>query len=187
MPGPSAQDRWADIRKNTAERAAQRHFTSAEPVLGSRLAEFPIPKGRGSEDGREEETIQSRVARIKVRVAELIAGQTSESRPELTQKSKPETVQESRSVDLPAVSASGLTVEELSDFKPNDDEQVPPVRPHDVEYPKSNSSSDLDEAEFQELLMKRREEKRRRKMTSGSVGKRTISETIRSDNDQEDI
>ncbi|KAK5663695.1 hypothetical protein OQA88_4126 [Cercophora sp. LCS_1] len=54
------QDRWAQIRKNAAERAAQRQ---------------PGPEERKpldlDDDASSEETIESRVARIKARVAEL--------------------------------------------------------------------------------------------------------------------
>ncbi|KAK4162564.1 hypothetical protein QBC43DRAFT_77729 [Cladorrhinum sp. PSN259] len=71
-----AQDRWAQIRKNAAERAAQRGPASPEPVPRSRPADFPIPRKKDSDDTiSEEETIESRVARIKARVAELTGGQ----------------------------------------------------------------------------------------------------------------
>ncbi|KFY35675.1 hypothetical protein V494_05703, partial [Pseudogymnoascus sp. VKM F-4513 (FW-928)] len=52
-------DRWAQIRKNAAERAAARQ--SEEKSAGT--------DGEGETSG--EETIESRVARIKARVAEL--------------------------------------------------------------------------------------------------------------------
>lgn len=51
-----------------------------------------------------------------------------------------------------------------------------------------SDETDLDETEYREFLTKRREEKRRRRMTSGSsVGKRTITESIGSDTDREDL
>lgn len=51
-----------------------------------------------------------------------------------------------------------------------------------------SDETDLDEAEYRHFLTKRREEKRRRRMTSGSsVGKRTITESIGSDTDREDL
>ncbi|KAK4198814.1 hypothetical protein QBC40DRAFT_88934 [Triangularia verruculosa] len=50
-----------------------------------------------------------------------------------------------------------------------------------------SDETDLDEAEYREFLIKRREEKKRRRMTSGSIGKRTISESIGSDTDLEDL
>ncbi|KAK4035384.1 hypothetical protein C8A01DRAFT_38122 [Parachaetomium inaequale] len=53
------QDRWAQIRKNAAERAAYRQATQPARVSG------------GFTDDSSEETIESRVARIKARVAEL--------------------------------------------------------------------------------------------------------------------
>ncbi|KAI9927748.1 hypothetical protein MW887_002600 [Aspergillus wentii] len=56
-----SQDRWAQIRKNAADRAAQAQ--QAEP----RLSEDPTDDG----DTSGEEAIESRVARIKARVAEL--------------------------------------------------------------------------------------------------------------------
>ncbi|KAI9751447.1 MAG: hypothetical protein M4579_006057 [Chaenotheca gracillima] len=59
----SPQDRWAQIRKNAAERAATR---------ASEEQSRPSQGGR-TDDGETsgEETIESRVARIKARVAEL--------------------------------------------------------------------------------------------------------------------
>ncbi|KAF2742636.1 hypothetical protein M011DRAFT_472098 [Sporormia fimetaria CBS 119925] len=59
-----AQDRWAQIRKNAAERAAR---LSEEQSRRTRSQ-----SGRTDEsETTEEETIESRVARIKARVAEL--------------------------------------------------------------------------------------------------------------------
>lgn len=46
---------------------------------------------------------------------------------------------------------------------------------------------DLDEAEYTVFLLKQRDERRRRRMTSGSISKRTISESIGSDTDTEDL
>jgi len=58
-------DRWAQIRKNAAERAAQRQ--TEEQKGGG-----PVPRAeRDDGDTSGEETIESRVARIKARVAEL--------------------------------------------------------------------------------------------------------------------
>ncbi|EFX00818.1 morphogenesis protein [Grosmannia clavigera kw1407] len=61
---PPALDRWAQIRKNAADRAAQRQ-TEVPPSTT-----YTKPKGAG-EAASGEETIESRVARIKARVAEL--------------------------------------------------------------------------------------------------------------------
>ncbi|KAK4128899.1 hypothetical protein N657DRAFT_45289 [Parathielavia appendiculata] len=58
------QDRWAQIRKNAAERAAQRQAAQPARASGSLIGD----------DNSSEETIESRVARIKARVAELTAG-----------------------------------------------------------------------------------------------------------------
>ncbi|KAK4105389.1 hypothetical protein N658DRAFT_482892 [Parathielavia hyrcaniae] len=58
------QDRWAQIRKNAAERAAQRQAVQPARTSGSLIGD----------DNSSEETIESRVARIKARVAELTAG-----------------------------------------------------------------------------------------------------------------
>ncbi|KAL8670273.1 MAG: hypothetical protein Q9168_005175 [Polycauliona sp. 1 TL-2023] len=65
-PSP-AQDRWAQIRKNAAERAAasQQNEESAGRVSATERTD----DGDGETSG--EETIESRVARIKARVAEL--------------------------------------------------------------------------------------------------------------------
>ncbi|KAK3341089.1 hypothetical protein B0T25DRAFT_329919 [Lasiosphaeria hispida] len=60
------QDRWAQIRKNAAERAAQR--TSGQP--DEKVAGLGRPF-EADDDTSGEETIESRVARIKARVAEL--------------------------------------------------------------------------------------------------------------------
>ncbi|OIW26174.1 DUF1708-domain-containing protein [Coniochaeta ligniaria NRRL 30616] len=65
QPAAVVQDRWAQIRKNAAERAAQRQGAADRP---------PAPPGKpadADEDTSGEETIESRVARIKARVAEL--------------------------------------------------------------------------------------------------------------------
>jgi len=59
------QDRWAQIRKNAAERAAQRQ--SEEQSRGGYSGKTDVDDGETS----GEETIESRVARIKARVAEL--------------------------------------------------------------------------------------------------------------------
>ncbi|KJZ77455.1 hypothetical protein HIM_03179 [Hirsutella minnesotensis 3608] len=62
--GPGVQDRWAQIRKNAAQRAATRQRDDRAVVPG-KAAEA------GDEETNGEETIESRVARIKARVAEL--------------------------------------------------------------------------------------------------------------------
>ncbi|KAI4258130.1 MAG: hypothetical protein L6R42_005282 [Xanthoria sp. 1 TBL-2021] len=66
-PPSPAQDRWAQIRKNAAERAAaaQQNEEQAGRVSGAERTD----DGDGETSG--EETIESRVARIKARVAEL--------------------------------------------------------------------------------------------------------------------
>ncbi|KAL8774820.1 MAG: hypothetical protein Q9209_000759 [Squamulea sp. 1 TL-2023] len=68
-PPSPAQDRWAQIRKNAAERAAaaaaQQKEEQARRVSGVERTD----DGDGDTSG--EETIESRVARIKARVAEL--------------------------------------------------------------------------------------------------------------------
>ncbi|KAH8682159.1 hypothetical protein BX600DRAFT_505773 [Xylariales sp. PMI_506] len=56
------QDRWAQIRKNAAERARQ---------TDTQGREAPSKPTDAGEDANGEETIESRVARIKARVAEL--------------------------------------------------------------------------------------------------------------------
>ncbi|KAJ4398562.1 hypothetical protein N0V85_006249 [Neurospora sp. IMI 360204] len=70
------QDRWAQIRKNAAERAAQRVKEektngNGQPLDGAKSLQ--PPRARIELDGYSstEETIESRVARIKARVAEL--------------------------------------------------------------------------------------------------------------------
>ncbi|KAM0509807.1 hypothetical protein ACHAP9_001104 [Verticillium nonalfalfae] len=61
---PPAIDRWAQIRKNAAERAAQRQSEEKSRGGYSKTTD-------GDDDTSGEETIESRVARIKARVAEL--------------------------------------------------------------------------------------------------------------------
>ncbi|KAB5549870.1 hypothetical protein GE09DRAFT_187573 [Coniochaeta sp. 2T2.1] len=66
-PAAIVQDRWAQIRKNAAERAAQR-----QGLAGGDMPPAPPSKpADADEDTSGEETIESRVARIKARVAEL--------------------------------------------------------------------------------------------------------------------
>lgn len=62
------QDRWAQIRKNAAERAAQRAGggPSEDKAVGGLVKPIEV-----DDDTSGEETIESRVARIKARVAEL--------------------------------------------------------------------------------------------------------------------
>ncbi|KAL2755016.1 hypothetical protein ACRALDRAFT_1082595 [Sodiomyces alcalophilus JCM 7366] len=62
-----AQDRWAQIRKNAAERAAQRQNEMKSAATPSTTT----PPADGDDETSGEETIESRVARIKARVAEL--------------------------------------------------------------------------------------------------------------------
>jgi hypothetical protein len=62
--GPGVQDRWAQIRKAAAERAAQRQ--SEEHSRGGQSKTTD-----GDEDTSGEESIEARVARIRARVAEL--------------------------------------------------------------------------------------------------------------------
>ncbi|GAO13470.1 hypothetical protein UVI_02016500 [Ustilaginoidea virens] len=60
--GPGVQDRWAQIRKNAAQRASTRQREEM-PRLHKAACD--------DDDASVEETIESRVARIKARVAEL--------------------------------------------------------------------------------------------------------------------
>ena len=114
------------------------------------------------------------------------------------------------------VTNATLIIEELSDFSDCDHERLGVVRPIAIEYAESDSSrsrsrnppemdqafmntlgnlncsdnsdeTDYDETEYQDFLKKQREAKRRKRMTSGSIGKRTISESIGSDTDLEDL
>ncbi|KAI1064947.1 hypothetical protein LB507_000190 [Fusarium sp. FIESC RH6] len=64
--GPGVQDRWAQIRKNAAERAATRPDEQLRPTYS-----HSNRTGDNDDDTSGEETIESRVARIKARVAEL--------------------------------------------------------------------------------------------------------------------
>ncbi|KAI4187200.1 MAG: hypothetical protein L6R41_002968 [Letrouitia leprolyta] len=64
-PPSPAQDRWAQIRKNAAERVAARQSEDQPSSMGASRTD----DGDGETSG--EETIESRVARIKARVAEL--------------------------------------------------------------------------------------------------------------------
>ncbi|CAK7274682.1 hypothetical protein SEPCBS119000_006297 [Sporothrix epigloea] len=77
-PAPSpivpAQDRWAQIRKNAADRVAQRRSEEA----ARRDTSKPVDV---DSDTSGEETIESRVARIKARVAELTGNMEGVSPP----------------------------------------------------------------------------------------------------------
>ncbi|KAM3456960.1 hypothetical protein MY3296_001330 [Beauveria thailandica] len=66
IASPGVQDRWAQIRKNAAERASQRQTDERDRSM-------PPSKSATEADDETsgEETIESRVARIKARVAEL--------------------------------------------------------------------------------------------------------------------
>jgi hypothetical protein len=66
-PPPLAADRWAQIRKNAAERAQR--MNEEQDATGRSWSQ----SGNKTDDGETsgEETIESRVARIKARVAEL--------------------------------------------------------------------------------------------------------------------
>ncbi|KAK3941316.1 hypothetical protein QBC46DRAFT_103833 [Diplogelasinospora grovesii] len=115
------------------------------------------------------------------------------------------------------VTQAAFTVEEMSDFSGSDEERLDVVRPDAIEYAESDRESrarsrnppeidqtvmynlgnlncsdesdetDIDEADYREFLLKQRAERRRKRMTSGSIGKRTISESIGSDTDLEDL
>ncbi|CAM1504089.1 Fc.00g016800.m01.CDS01 [Cosmosporella sp. VM-42] len=71
--GPGVQDRWARIRQNAAERAASRPSEGA--AAHSKTTD-------GDEDTSGEETIESRVARIKARVAELTGNMEGTAAPQ---------------------------------------------------------------------------------------------------------
>ncbi|OAA64669.1 hypothetical protein SPI_03316 [Niveomyces insectorum RCEF 264] len=51
----------------------------------------------------------------------------------------------------------------------------------------NDENGDIDEAAYNQFRLRQREERRHRRMTSGSIGKRTISESIGSDSDNEDL
>ncbi|KAK4154300.1 hypothetical protein C8A00DRAFT_42890 [Chaetomidium leptoderma] len=114
------------------------------------------------------------------------------------------------------VTHTEFIVEEMSDFGDSDDERPGVIRPCAIEYAESDRSrstsrtrkevdqrmmfnlgnlncsddsdeTDVDEHEHQQFLMQRRADRRRKRMTSGSIGKRTISESIGSDTDREDL
>ncbi|KAK0611498.1 hypothetical protein B0T14DRAFT_540583 [Immersiella caudata] len=108
-----------------------------------------------------------------------------------------------------------LVIEELSDFRDSDNELPGIIRPTAIEDAESDRSRsrprqlpeafvrkindlncdsssddsvlDFEEADYQEFLRRSREAKRRKRMTSGSIGKRTITESLGSDSDHEDL
>ncbi|KAG6009756.1 hypothetical protein E4U21_001505 [Claviceps maximensis] len=70
---PGVQDRWAQIRKNAAQRAASRQ----------RDERARLSQNSGDDDDTSvEETIESRVARIKARVAELTGNMETSNGPQ---------------------------------------------------------------------------------------------------------
>jgi len=110
-----------------------------------------------------------------------------------------------------------FVVEEMGNFEDGDEERHGALRPDHFEYPESDRSrsrsrnppeidqtvmykfrnldcgdesdeTDLeDNDDYQQFLIKRRLEKRRKRMSSGSIGKRSITESIGSDTDMEDL
>ncbi|UNI23556.1 hypothetical protein JDV02_009371 [Purpureocillium takamizusanense] len=73
---PGVQGRWAQIRKNAAHRAATRPREDSTKVSPARAGDG------GDDDTSGEETIESRVARIKARVAELTGNMEDSSAPQ---------------------------------------------------------------------------------------------------------
>ncbi|KAK6820504.1 morphogenesis protein [Apiospora arundinis] len=73
--GVPALDRWAQIRKNAAERARQSEDQSSRGGYSKATTE-------GDDETSGEETIESRVARIKARVAELTGNMENTAAPE---------------------------------------------------------------------------------------------------------
>jgi hypothetical protein len=112
---------------------------------------------------------------------------------------------------------AAFVVEEMGNFEDGDEERHSALRPDYFEYPESDRSrsrsrnppeidqtvmykfrnldcsDESDETDFdddddyQQFLIKRRLEKRRKRMSSGSIGKRSITESIGSDTDMEDL
>ncbi|SPO02273.1 related to morphogenesis-related protein MSB1 [Cephalotrichum gorgonifer] len=74
-----ALDRWAQIRKNAAERAAQQE--ALEKQREALPKQDTVSKHDGDDETSGEETIESRVARIKARVAELTGNMEDTSGP----------------------------------------------------------------------------------------------------------
>ncbi|TDZ60561.1 Morphogenesis-related protein MSB1 [Colletotrichum trifolii] len=79
---PPAHDRWAQIRKNAADRAAQRQSEEQSRGGYSKTTD-------GDDDTSGEETIESRVARIKARVAELTGNMENSTAPPGTRTPPP--------------------------------------------------------------------------------------------------
>jgi hypothetical protein len=105
----------------------------------------------------------------------------------------------------------------MGNFEDGDEERLGALRPDHFEYPESDRSrsrsrnppeidqtvmykfrnldcsDESDEADveddddYQQFLIKTRLEKRRKRMSSGSIGKRSITESIGSDTDMEDL
>jgi hypothetical protein len=113
------------------------------------------------------------------------------------------------------IATASITIEEISDFD-SEDGRRPVLRPcaieeFDSERSRSRSRNpedlpgsmlsgmrdlscgsdseefDLEQAEMEVFRQKHREEKRRKRLNSGSIGKRTITESIGSDSDRADI
>lgn len=110
-----------------------------------------------------------------------------------------------------------FVVEEMGNFEDDDEERCGALRPDHFEYPDSDRSrsrsrnppeidqtvmyklrnldcsdesdeSDLDDNDdYQQFLIRSRLERRRKRMSSGSIGKRSITESIGSDTDIEDL
>ncbi|RFU33768.1 hypothetical protein B7463_g2569, partial [Scytalidium lignicola] len=78
VSSPAIQDRWAQLRKNAEQRAAQTIQRPSDEQSSSRRYSN---KTDGDDETSGEETIESRVARIKARVAELTGNMETTSGP----------------------------------------------------------------------------------------------------------
>ncbi|KAF4125171.1 protein of unknown function (DUF1708) [Geosmithia morbida] len=82
--GPGVQDRWAQIRKNAANRSATYQRPEDEQVPARSFHSRSHQGGGEDDDTSGEETIESRVARIKARVAELTGSMEGVNGPQST-------------------------------------------------------------------------------------------------------
>jgi len=115
-----------------------------------------------------------------------------------------------------ATQKATFVVEEMGNFEDDDEDRPSALRPDHFEYAESDRSrsrsrnppeidqtvmykfgkldcsddsdeTDCDDDDYQKFILRQRMEKRRKRMSSGSIGKRSITESIGSDTDMEDL
>ncbi|KAK3370389.1 hypothetical protein B0H63DRAFT_315449 [Podospora didyma] len=130
-------------------------------------------------DEKDIAVIQRRLQERRLEVEQLVAGFSEE-------EEKLDREYQRRLAGY--LSMSGLDKEQIAailekEKRKKEQKNPPPTSQHRADD--ESDSSEIDDAEYQELLQARREMRRRKRLSSGALGKRTISESIGSDTGQE--